>query len=68
MLTQFQLGSYIHGITNKTHSLTILQDLIPTLAGNYRLHKLGLNLVGLLENVFHLCIHRFNYPAEIVFA
>ena len=34
MQTQlFQLGSYIHGITNEAHSLANLQDLIPTLAG-----------------------------------
>ena len=33
MQTQFQLDSYIHTRTNKTHSLANLQDLIPTLAG-----------------------------------
>ena len=35
MQTQFQLGtiaSYIHACTNETHSITNLQDLIPTLA------------------------------------
>ena len=32
MQTQFQVGSYIHAHTNETHSLTNLQDLIPTLA------------------------------------
>ena len=32
MQTQFELGNYIHACTNETHSLTNLQDLIPTLA------------------------------------
>ena len=34
MQTQFQLGvaSYIHACTNETHSITNLQDLIPTFA------------------------------------
>ena len=33
MQTQFQVGSYIHACTNEAHSLTNLEDLIPTLAG-----------------------------------
>ena len=32
MQTQFQLGNYIHACASETHSLTNLQDLIPTLA------------------------------------
>ena len=31
MQTQFQLGSYIHVCTDKTHFLVNVQDLIPTL-------------------------------------
>ena len=32
MQIQFQLGSYIHACTNKTHFLVNLKDLFPTLA------------------------------------
>ena len=28
----------------------------------------GLNLVDLVDDVFHLCMHGCNYPAGIVFA
>ena len=27
--------------------------------------KVEINLINLLENVFHLCMHGCNYPAEI---
>ena len=58
----------MHVCTNETHSLTNLQDLLPTKAGiiisNTNQPSLGLNLVDLLENAFHLCIH--NYPDRII--
>ena len=72
MQTQFQLGSYIHACTNETHSLTNLQDLIPTLAGiiieNTNYLKWRLDIVDLLENVFNLVMHECNHLAEILFA
>ena len=72
MQTQPPLGRYIHVCLNETHSLANLQDLIPTLAGiiisSTIQPKQGLNLVGLLESVFHLSIHGCTYPAKVVFA
>ena len=72
MQTQLQLGKYIRVCINETHSLANLQDLIPTLAGiiisSTIQQKLGLNLVDLLDSVFHLCIHGCAYPAGVVFA
>ena len=57
---------------NETHSLTNLQDLIPTLAGiiigNTNYLKWGLDIVDLLENVFNLVMHECNHLAEILFA
>ena len=72
MQAQFQLGSCIQTCTNEAHSLENLQDLIPTLGSLCCLRifiaaKVGINLVDLLENVFHLCMHGCNYPAGIVF-
>ena len=56
--------SYIHACTNEIYSLANLQDLIPTLPaitiGNTNQPKQGINLVGLLQHVFHLCIHGCN--------
>ena len=67
MQTQLQLGSYIHECTNKTNSLSNLQDLILTLSTIIIGNTIqGLNLVDLPENVFHLCMHGYNYPARIV--
>ena len=72
MQTQIQLGRYVHVCINETHSLANLQDLIPTLAGiiisSTIQPKEGLNLVDLLESVFHLCIHGRTYPAGVAFA
>ena len=51
---QFQLGRCIHEFTNQTYYLT---RLIPTLASinisNTNQPKYGINLVELLQNVFH---------------
>ena len=63
---------YIHVCINETHSLANLQDLISTLAGiiisSTIQPKQGLNLVDLLESVFHLCIHGCTYPAGVMLA
>ena len=68
MQTQFQLVSYIHACTNETHSLANLQDLIPTLAVFPIIMpaKLWVNLVDLLERVFHLCMHGSSYPTFLM--
>ena len=61
MQTQLQLGRYIHVCINETQSPANVQDLIPTLAGiiisSTIQPKWGLNLVDLLEMVFHLYIY-----------
>ena len=49
----------------QTHSLANLQDLIPALAGIIiSSPNQPLNIVDLLESVFHLCMH--TCPAGIV--
>ena len=69
MQTKFQPGCYIHECTNEMHSLAYLQDLITTLAAYIHIFimaaKVELNLVDLIESVFHLCMHKCNYPVGI---
>ena len=64
MQTQFRLGSYIHACTNVIHSLANLQDLIPTLAAI--IIVVGIKSCRFArEYVFPLCMHGYNYPAEL---
>ena len=67
---ELQLGSYIHTCTNETHSLALLQDLILILTKTtfIAIHHdtKGLNLVEVLENVFHLCMYVCSNPTAIL--
>ena len=73
MQTWFQPDCYIYIYTNETHYVC---ESIPTFASihpcnykQYKWPKVGIIFcVFMLKNVFHLCMHRYNYPAGIAFA
>ena len=63
MQIQFQWGSQLHPcMHNEAHSIANLATRFNPYFGsnNYRQHKPGLNLVDLLQNVFHLCMDGYN--------